>query len=291
VRPSRIGLAIALLAAAAAPAAWAGHIDRVVVGEPGRNDTAGFSPALSVEVMVENDYKKVDFDGDHGNWLGPPYHSTTNSMLGGQAKVSWTVYFDRGLTVKQAIDKHLIHKWAKFQAARIEVPYVVKSVRVAKIAGQWLLTKGPEASTAQFEGVLAFPLCHGVVAAVEFDFLEPFTDDAGSGAQYRVYTQLGDKGATTWNQEHATLAPTYVALDGYLPAAQVTAHAAGRVISGAVRDCSGASMPSVPIKAGSTSGHAGPTGTYTLRAANSGTYRVTATAGGATATSPPVTVR
>jgi hypothetical protein len=284
-------LLLSLTAAAVATSSVeAAHIDRVVVGEPGRNSTEGFSPALVVEVMPESGYVSQGFDGDHANWVGPPYHSTANSKLGGRASTSWSVYFDRGLSLGAAIKRHLIHGWAPFLGAAIAVPHVVGSTKVAAIKGKWLLTKAPEDLTAQFEGVLSFPLCHGVVASVEFDFLEPFSDDAGSGAEYRVYTTTGDKGATVWNKAAAELAPAHVALGGYLPAARVTARANGRHILGTVTDCSGAPMPGARVATGAVTRTADATGHYVLPVTGPGKYVVTATAGGGTARSTTVNV-
>ena len=163
MRTKRFVLLAGLVASVAVPLALAATIDRVVVGVPGRNDTRGFSSKLYVEVMVEPDYQKVDFDGDSGNWLGPPYHATAHPNLGGRAKASWSAYFDKGISVQQAMEKHFTQGWERMQEFRIEVPHVVNDTRVAVITGQWRLTKGPGEHNTQFEGVLSFPLCKRVV--------------------------------------------------------------------------------------------------------------------------------
>jgi hypothetical protein len=277
------------MAAVAVPVALANTIDRVVVGVSGRDDTRGFSPKLYAEVMVENEYQKVDFDGDHGNWLGPPYHSTLNQNLGGRAKASWTVYFDKGISVQQAMEKHFTQGWDRFQEATIGVPHVIKGTRVAAIKGQWRLTKGPGDHNTQFEGVLSFPLCKRVVASAEFNFLEPFSDEDGGG-QFRVLPSVDSKDAFSWNRDTAIVAPSYVALDGYLPLARVTAglpnavtpNQAPHTIVGFVIDCSGVGMPAVPVHAGKVRTHTNARGFYLLHMPRAGTYVVIATFGGVT---------
>ena len=290
MRTKRFVLLAGLVASVAVPLALAATIDRVVVGVPGRNDTRGFSSKLYVEVMVEDEYQKVDFDGDSGNWLGPPYYSTLNQNLGGRAKASWSVYFDKGISVEQAMTKHFVQGWERMQEFRIEVPHVVNDTRVAVITGQWRLTKGPGEHNTQFEGVLSFPLCKRVVASVEFAFLEPFTEDTGLGDFFRVYPSVGDKDAMSWNQNVATLAPQYVAVDGYLPAASITAGPPNVVIAnqppheiaGLVRDCTGVGMPSVPVHTGKIKVRTNARGFYLIHAPKAGNYVVIATGGGAT---------
>ena len=297
-RAMRLVLVAGLAAAVAVPAVVAATIDDVVVGVPGRNDTRGFSPRLYVEVMTSDEYAKVDFDGDSGNWLGPPYVSTSTPNLGGRAHASWSVYFDKGLTVDQAQAKHFVQGWAPFQAATIEVPHVVEQTRVAIIDGKWLLTKGPGDHNTEFEGVLSFPLCKRVVVSAEFAFLEPSTDVDNLGGQYRVKLTVGDKDAFSWNRDTAILAPTHVALKGYLPAAHVTAgrptattpNSDPHTIVGEVRDCTNAPMPGVPVHAARARGTTNGRGVYVLHPGRAGTYRVTATAGGGTVRSRPVRV-
>lgn len=297
-RAKRFALLIGLTAAVAVPVALANTIDHVVVGVPGRNDTRGFSPKLFVEVMVEDEYQKIDFDGDHGNWLGPPYHSTTNQNLGGHARASWTVYFDKGISVQQAMAKHFTQGWERFQEASIDVPHVVGDTRVAAIKGQWRLTKGPGDHNTQFEGVLSFPLCKRVVASAEFNYLEPDSDIDNLGGQYRVVLSVGDKDAFSWNRDTAILAPLHVALKGYLPAARITAGPPNVVtpnqiphtIVGFVLDCSGAPMPSVAVHSGKIRGRTNVRGFYVLHMPKAGDYRVTASAGGGTVTSRRVHV-
>ena len=282
MRTKRFVLLVGLVAAVAVPLAVAATIDRVVVGVPGRNDTRGFASKLYVEVMVEDEYQKVDFDGDHGNWLGPPYHSTSNSNLGGRAKVSWTVYFDKGLSLEQAMAKHFTQGWPRFQEASIDVPHVVGQTRVAVIKGQWRLTLNPADHSTQFEGVLSFPLCKRVVTSAEFSLLDPFEDADGLGGQYRVFPSVGDKDAFSWNRDTAILAPLHVAVDGYLPAASITAGPPNVVIAnqppheitGFVRDCTGVGMPSVPVHTGKIKVRTNARGFYLIRAPKAGNYVV-----------------
>jgi hypothetical protein len=208
------------------------------------------------------------------------------------------VYFDKGLSVQQAQAKHFVQGWAPFQAASIEVPHVVGQTRVAIIKGDWRLTKGPGDHDTEFEGVLSFPLCKRVVVSAEFAFLEPSTDVDNLGGQYRVQLSVGDKDAFSWNRDTAILAPTHVALKGYLPAESITANrpnvqVAGQdphEIAGYVRDCTNARMPGVPVRSGKISGRTNGRGFYLLHMRRAGTYRVTASAGGGTITSAPVHV-
>src|SRR5207249_6919989 len=129
---------------------------------------------------------------------GPPYYSTLNQNLGGRAKASWSVYVDKGISVEQAMTKHFVQGWDRFQEATIDVPHVVNNTRIAVIKGQWRLTKGPGDHDTEFEGVLTFPLCKRVVASAEFAFLDPSTDVDNLGAQYRVKPSVGDKDAFSW---------------------------------------------------------------------------------------------
>ena len=281
-----------LVAGVAVPLALAETIDNVVVGQSGRNATHGFSPSLYVQVMVEKEYTKASFDGDSGSWVGPQYRSTKNPKLGGTAKANWSVYFDKGISVEQAMKKHFIHGWAPFSAATVQIPHVVGSTRVAQIKGGYLLTKGPGDANTQFEGVLSFPLCRGVVTSARFSLLEPFSIEDGLGGQFRVIEQIGDKDAMSWNRDAAALAPAYVALKGFLPVASVTAIPSnGRVITGVVKDCTGARMPGAGVHVGRRATvRANDRGFYFLRVNKAGTYVVVAHAGGGTARSRPVHV-
>ena len=292
-RTRRIALVAVLAGAVAVPLALAETIDNVVVGGGGRNATHGFSPSLYVQVMVEKEYTKDSFDGDSGSWVGPPYRSTTNPKLGGTAKANWSVYFDKGISVEQAMAKHFIHGWAPFSAETVQVPHVVGTTRVAVIKGSYRLTKGPGDSNAQFEGVLSFPLCRGVVTSARFSLLEPYSITDGLGGQFRVIEQIGDKDALSWNRDAAALAPAYVALKGFLPAAHVTAQhpsANPLTITGVVSDCSGARMPGVLVRVGRATVHANATGVYVVRVKKPGTYVVVVEAGGGSARSRRVHV-
>lgn len=284
-----------LVAGVAVPLALAETIDNVVVGQSGRNATHGFSPSLYVQVMVEKEYTKASFDGDSGSWVGPPYRSTTNPKLGGTAKFGWSVYFDKGISVEQAMAKHFIHGWAPFSAETVQILHVVGSTRVAQIKGSYRLTKGPGDANAQFEGVLSFPLCRGVVTSARFSLLEPYSITDGLGGQFRVIEQIGDKDALSWNRDAAALAPAYVALKGFLPVAQVTAThpiANPLLITGVVKDCTGARMPGAAVQVGRTTVRvrANARGVYLLHVKKAGTYVVVAQAGGGTARSRPVHV-
>jgi hypothetical protein len=297
-RLKRVVLAAVLAAAAVAPLAAAETTDDVVVGVAGRNDTRGFSQKLYVEVMTSSEYEKVDFDGDSGNWIGPPYHSTLHPELGGTSKASWRVDFDKGLSVQQAQAKHFVQGWAPFQAATIDVPHVVGQTRTAIIKGDWRLTKGPGDHDTQFEGVLSFPLCKKVVVSAEFAFLEPFTDSDNLGGQYRVQLSVGDKDAFSWNRDTAILAPTHVALKGFLPASTVSAgrpsattpNSDPHELVGLVYDCTHALMPGVPVHSGKIHALTNGRGFYVLHMRKAGRYRVTAVAGGGTTVSGYVRV-
>src|SRR5207237_2671456 len=155
---------------------------------------------------------------------------------------------------------------------------------------QWRLTKGPGDHDTEFEGVLSFPLCKRVVASAEFAFLDPSTDVDNLGGQYRVKPSVGDKDAFSWNRDTAILAPLHVAVDGYLPAASITAGPPNVVIAnqppheitGFVRDCTGVGMPSVPVHTGKIKVRTNARGFYLIRAPKAGNYVVIATGGGAT---------
>lgn len=110
------------------------------------------------------------------------------------------------------------------------------------------------------------------------------------GGQFRVYPSIGDKDAFSWNRDKTILAPAYIALLGYLPAARIApvdilkpAGSTTHTVAGEVRDCSGAPMPSVLVRTGKISGRTDERGIFNLRVPGPGDYKVTVTAGGATA--------
>jgi hypothetical protein len=288
------GIAVAGLVAAAAVSA--GTVERVRVGVTGRNATEGLSPALYLDVPVVADYAQSKFDGEQGDWQGPDYTATQKPGTG-RTDLSFRSIFDNRVGSLDAMaGKALVHAtWTQAQKSAVRVPRLVGGRLVGAVRGELVLYGEPITGSARWESVLAVPLCHGVFGAVDFYADAPPQDTSGIAGQYLV----GTTPARRWNHDHALAAAHGVKLDGPLPGGRVTAHAAGRAVSGRISDCGGG-LQHVPLllqrKAGSGwtaagRGSSGTGGAFRIAAHASGTYRVSAALGGFSTTGAPVVVR
>lgn len=270
----------AACALTAVPAASAQVTNRAQVGVPGRNDTKGYSPNLYVVFESPADYRAgCCTDSDSGEWLGPKYQAGGNASLSGDSSIDWRATFDRSSkSAAAAATAALVQKWPQLDQRAMAVPHVVHGTNVGTIDGTAIVTRSP-AEPAQFEAVLGFPLCRGLFVAAGFALLKPFTDSTGGVAgQYMVNGVL----ASTWNRQQTDASLQGVRLDGYLPAASLTAHASGRVVTGVLRDCVQHPMPGVRVRAGGRSGVTNSAGAYRIVVKRAGTVRAVASAGGRT---------
>lgn len=268
MRASMVGLLAVLLL----PAATAATTDRVQVGRPGQNATAGFPLGLYTTVTVLPRYRALGrFDGESRNWEGPAYRS--GSGLTGRSTLDWQVTFVRGGSAAAAARGALAQAWPVAERPSVRVPHRVGARVVGSIPVAALLTKGPGDNSAQYESVLAFPLCRGLFATAKFSLLNPGSVHTGDPSD--VFTVDGTP-AGAWNRARAVEALAQVGLLGHLPPGRVTARAAGRAVSGTIRDCRGDAMAGIDVRL--VSGRA--TVARTQAAAN-GSYRLTAPGPGA----------
>ena len=272
-------------------------------GGKGQNATAGFPLGLYTSVALLPKYRALGrFDGESRNWEGPAY--STASGLGSKSTIDWQVSFYRGGTVAAAARRALVQKtWPVAERPSVRVPHRVGGRVVGSIPTVALLTKGPGDNNAQYESVLAFALCNGLFATAKFSVLNPGSVYAGGPSDPFLVDGVP---AREWNHDHALQALSQVTLDGYLPAGRVTARAAGRAVTGVVRDCRGDPMAGIDVRLVGGASLGGPreggcrTGAIGSRLPGPGAYRVevalTVTGKGGSATrrdarSAAVTVR
>lgn len=264
-----------LLCAVFLPAASAATSDRVQVGREGQNATAGYPLGLFTSVALLPDYRALGrFDGESRNWEGPSY---SDGSLGGKSTLDWQVTFEPVGSAAAAAAKALTQDWPVAQRPRVRIPHRVGRRNVGSIPAVALLTKAPGDNNAQYQSVLAFPLCRGLFATATFSLLSPVSEYASDPADPFLI-----KGVATrkWNHDRALAALGQVALEGYLPPGRVTARAAGRAVTGTVRDCRGDAMAGIDVRLlrGSATvarAKAAADGSYRLTAPGPGSYRVT----------------
>jgi hypothetical protein len=269
--------------------AGAGVVNRAPVGVSGRNDTRGYSPALSIVFASPPAYAvKCCVDNDSGDWKGPRYQASDNPSLGGDSSINWSATFTRSASSsEQAARAHLVQDWADVSTASLPVPHTIAGRRVGSISGFALTTKGPGQS-AQVEATLAFPLCRGLFVVTDFVLLAPYEDPTGGGGTFTVDGQL----ASTWNLAQAATSMQGVSVDGNLPPGRVVAHVAGRRIVGTARDCRGGPLVGVRVRLtpGGASARTNGAGAFAIPVRRPGRYRVTATLAG-TSVSKTISVR
>jgi hypothetical protein len=274
----RAALVGVLACAVALPAAAASSADRVQVGRPGQNATEGFPLTLFATVALLPDYAAVNrFDGHSRRWQGPDYRSA--NLGGGKSTLDWSVTFDRVGSAGAMATKALGGApWPVAERPRVNIPHRVGGRTVGSIPAAAVLTKAPGQNNAQFESVVAFPLCRGVFAAAKFSLTSPGSEYGTDPSDTYLVKGVA---ALQWNHDRAIAALGQVVLDGHLPPGRVTARSAGRSITGAVRDCRGDAMAGIAVRllrgtATVARGRAGTGGSYRLRAPGPGTYRVAA---------------
>jgi hypothetical protein len=280
-----LGVALAMLVAAAA--AWAaagGTVDHVRVNGAGRNSTRAYSTTLYVDVALVSGYSRKTFDGDAGTWDGPGYHASLKESLAGATHLGWGVAFDLASHLSlEAFDKRFaldFGSWRILQQAPKAIPHVVGGTRVGTINGLMMLTQAPGDNAAAFDSAVSFPLCKGVIAAAHFSTLTPSTNTANP---YGMYLVDDGTDVQAWNRDHISAALDGVVLNGYLPAARLSATAKGRSVQGIVSDCLGHPMPKVVVRVGSVRAVTTASGAYAAHVTAPGSYAVSVTAGGGSA--------
>ena len=218
----------AALRSCSLPAATAATTDRVQVGREGQNATAGYPLGLFTSVTLLPDYRALGrFDGESRNWEGPSY---SDGSLGGKSTLDWQVTFEPAGSAAAAAAKGLTHAWPVAERPRVRIPHRVGRRSVGSIPAVALLTKAPGDNNAQYESVLAFPLCRGLFATAKFSLLSPVSEYGGDPADPFLIKGVPTK---QWNHDRALAALGQVALEGYLPPGRVTARAGGRTVTGA----------------------------------------------------------
>lgn len=284
MRQVTLALALGLVLAAGAWAAAADTVDHVRVNGGGRNSTNSFSTTLYVDVALVSGYTRRSFDGDNGDWDGPGYHASLKPSLAGATHLGWGVSFDLASHIsledfakRYALD---LGSWRVLQEGPRAIPHVIGGRQVGTINGLMMLTQAPGDNAAAFDSAVAFPLCRGVIAVAHFSTLTPSTNSPNPFGTYLV-----DDGTDVqiWNRDHISAALDGVVVNGYLPAARLTAAARGRTVHGIVSDCTGQPMPGVAVQVGKTRAVTSAAGAYTARVARPGSYVISVSAGGGSA--------
>jgi hypothetical protein len=283
----RVTLALTLvlvLAAGARAAAGDTSVDHVRVNGAGRNSTNSFSTTLYVDVALESGYAHQSFDGDSGNWDGPGYHASLKASLAGATHLGWGVAFElasrsslEDFAKRYALD---LGSWRVLQQGPKAIPHMIGGRRVGTINGLMMLTQAPGDTAAAFDSAISFPLCKGVIAVAHFSTLTPSTN---SPNPFGIYLVDDGTDVQAWNRDHISAALDGVVVNGYLPAARLTATPHGRAVQGLVSDCVGQPMPGVTVKVGPTRAVTTASGTYLAHVRRAGTYAVSVSAGGGSA--------
>lgn len=231
----KIGVALAI-ALAAVPSAAAADTDRVQVG--GSGSTRDFSRQTYVTVTAPDAYVKTGFDGDHGDWRGPPCIVSSNPSLSDDVSVSWTVGFsDSYRTAEEAADRgRTFRDMPTVQQGTIEIPHRIRGKEVGGITGYFIL-----AQTRQEYGWaeigLGVPLTRGVFVAARF---------WSTGPSFRC--AVGGTSSELWHLQAALAAAERVVIDGNLPAARLRANGQRRRVVGFLSDGFGHPVVGVRVR-------------------------------------------
>jgi hypothetical protein len=286
-----VATGIAAASPSALPAASNG-IERV----PLRAATpASFPPGLTLALASPRRYVSATRGAESGEWHGPRFDHIRAQAPPGLSTIAWAVTLDA--TSKSADAAALAAATLGFpddQRGHIAVPHLVGRTQVGTIQGFYVLkvaSTTPENSRA--EATLGFPLGQGIFAVARFALLNPPSDD------YRV-----DGGIlpTSWNRGQAFIALSGVRVEGNFAPALVsirpergTRLIRGRVVDGFGHNVLGAQI-ALEHRAGSGWRRVGRArtnkrGTYVVRTATRGRYRVTATVSTTTVPSTSVGLR
>ena len=138
------------------------------------------------------------FDGESRNWEGPEYRAAT---LGGTSTLDWQVTFDRPGSAAAMARKALGQQsWPVAEQPTVRIPHLVGTRNVGSIPAVALLTKAPGDNNAQYESVVAFPLCRGLFVAADFSLLTPGSEYATSPSDRFLISGTPTK---QWNHDRA----------------------------------------------------------------------------------------
>lgn len=279
-----------LVAAVAAPLAWAAVDERLSVGTylQGNNQAGGrYSRGLFVVLRSPPEYERstVGRFGNDGVWKGPPYAATLRPSLGGDSTIDWSIVFEFDtVDPREAIRQNLVHDWPEIEAGQVQVLHRVGARAVGTVPGAWSLTRSTfsGAVDARYEAAVAVPICGGF-ALTQFSTLRPSSDSAGGSIGFGDYLVKGSVRPTAWNRDQLRLAIDGVRLEGPLPATRLTAAARGRRVTGRVSDCHAHPVAGARVtlerRVGRRWGRVGSAstsslGTYSVPARGPGLYRV-----------------
>lgn len=271
-----------------AAAAIGADTDRVRVGTPGFNNTRGFSPALYVTVTTVSEYVRTSADARSGLWTGPRCRvSVDRPDLTVNLTVTWGVSFTKSArSAEQAANDELTFEWTPVQRGPVAVPHVVAGRTVGTIPGFGIVTDS-QGQTGYHEAGLGLPLGRGVYAGAAWW-------SRGNALQCEASTTEGVVPVAVWHRRVATRALGGVRLEGNLPPARVSSRIRGRRMTGRVQDSFRHPLARVRVilerRVGSRwrsvrAGRTSASGTYTLRLAGAGRYRVTSALAGTSARS------
>lgn len=247
-------------------------------------NAAGYPRSLMIVIDSPPDYV-LDFAGRGGNdaaWKGPRYEATLLASLGGQAGLGWSAGIYKTPSNRQTIIDNLVHDWGVILEGSEAIERRVGGRDAGTVPGTWLLTQGtPMAGEARYEAGLVFPLC-GRTALLLISALTPASNSAGGAMGFGEYRIKG-MAPTQWNREQVLATIQGISLEGSLPAARLTARAAGRRVTGSATDCNRGPVAAVPARlerrsgkrwVRASSGRTTAAGTFSLSARSAGTYRV-----------------
>jgi hypothetical protein len=286
MRIGRAAVLIALGALALASVAAAQVTDRYrIASDP---DAQGYSRSLALVIASPPEYV-LDSRGRLGNdasWKGPRYQATGRPSLGGESGLGWSAGVEKEGATRATIVANLVHDWQVIREGTEPIERRIGGRQVGAIPGRWLLTQGTVmAGEARYEAGVVIPLC-GRTAYIGISALTPSGDSAGGTMGFGEYLVNGTVKPTEWNREKVLETIRGLSLDGNLPAGRITAARRGRAIAGRVGDCNGHPAAGEGVRLEQRSGSSwsrtrvsaktSVSGTYSLRAAAPGTYRVVA---------------
>jgi hypothetical protein len=108
-----------------------------------------------------------------------------------------------------------IASWPVAERPQARIPHLVGKRNVGSIPAVALLTKAPGENGAQYESVVAFPLCRGVLVAATFALTSPSSVYAGGPSE--PFLVKGSVPAAQWNHDRALDSLRQVTLEGASP--------------------------------------------------------------------------